>query len=121
LAYAAEYASPALITYAAPINSTNINHDNIRDNSGQAPSSALLTDNLAFDLTPKLASIRNILVAHSEADETVPLDHAQEIYRSAGDPKNLLIFPGGDHRMSDPAHHHQFEDRFIDWMTAYVQ
>lgn len=121
LAYAAEYASPALITYAAPINSTNINHNNIRDNNGQAPSSALLTDNLSFDLTPKLASIRNILVVHSEADETVPMAHAREIHRSAKEPKNLVIFPGGDHRMSDATHQQQFEDRFIDWMTAHGQ
>jgi len=118
LAYAAEHASPALITYAAPINSTNIRHTNIRDNSGQAPSTALLTDALEFDIASELASLRNILVAHSEADETVPVAHAREIYRSAGDPKNLMIFPGGDHRMSDPSHQQEFEARFIDWMTA---
>jgi alpha-beta hydrolase superfamily lysophospholipase len=118
LAYAAENASPCLVTYAAPINSTNINHTNIRDNSGQSPSAALLTDALKFDLGPKLASIRNVLVAHSEADETVPLDHAQEIYRSAGDPKNLIVFPGGDHRMSDPSQQQNFEIRVIDWITA---
>jgi alpha-beta hydrolase superfamily lysophospholipase len=121
LAYAAEFASPTLVTYAAPINSTNINHTNIRDNSGQSPSAALLTDALKFDLGPKLGSIRNILVAHSEADETVPLDHAQEIYRSAGDPKKLIIFQGGDHRMSDPSHQQDFETRFIEWMTAHGQ
>lgn len=118
LAYAAEYASPALITYAAPINSTNINHDNIRDNSGQSPSSALLTDALAFDIGQKLTSIRNILVAHSESDETVPLTHAREIHRSAGDPKRLIIFPGGDHRMSDPSHQQEFEAQFIEWIRS---
>lgn len=121
LAYAAENASPCLITYAAPINSTNINHTNIRDDNGQEPSSALLTDALAFDLAPKLPSIRNILVAHSEADETVPMDHARAIHSAAGDPKKLLIFPGGDHRMSDPSHQQQFEDRFIDWMITHGQ
>jgi uncharacterized protein len=118
LAYAIEYTSPALITYAAPINSYNINHTNIRDNSGQSPSSALLTDALAFDISPKLTSIRNILVAHSESDETVPLTHAREIHRSAGDPKRLIIFPGGDHRMSDPSHQQEFETQFIEWIRS---
>ncbi len=119
LAYAAEYPTPVLVTYAAPIDSVNIHHDNIRDNSGQSPSSSLLTDALEFDIAPALASLRHILVAHSEGDETVPVAHAQEIYRSAGDPKDLLIFPGGDHRMSDPSHQQAFEARFVDWMTTW--
>jgi uncharacterized protein len=118
LAYATEFASPALITYAAPINSTNINHANIRDINGQSPSDTLLTDALKFDLGPKLALVRNILIAHSESDETVPVDHAQGIYRSAGDPKNLIIFPGGDHRMSDPSHQQEFEHRAIQWLCS---
>lgn len=121
LDYVDRYQSPALITYAAPIKSTDISRSNIRDNNGKAPSSALLTDALEFDITAKLKSASHILVAHSEGDETVPVAHAHEIYRSCGDPKKLLIFPEGDHRMSDVSHQHLFEAQFIDWITTHTR
>ncbi len=121
LDYAAQYAVPALVTYAAPINSTSIHHGNIRDNDGQSPSSDLLTDALAFDISPRIASAKNILICHSQGDETVPVSHAKEIYRLCENPKELLIFEGGDHRMSDPSHQHDFEHRFIDWIVTNIR
>jgi alpha-beta hydrolase superfamily lysophospholipase len=116
LAYAAKHPSPALITYAAPINSTAIHHDNIRDNNGQSPSAALLTDALTFDITSDLKAAKNILVAHSHNDETVPVEHAYQIYETAKDPKKKLIFEGGDHRMSNATHQKHFEKIFVEWI-----
>ncbi len=116
LAHAAKHPSPALITYAAPINSTAIHHDNIRDNNGQSPSAALLTDALTFDITSDLKAAKNILVAHSRNDETVPVEHAYQIYETAKDPKKKLIFEGGDHRMSNPTHQKHFEKIFVEWI-----
>lgn len=116
LAYAAKHPSPALITYAAPINSASIDHANIRDNNGQAPSKALLTDALEFDIAPDLATVGNILVAHSQNDETVPVKHAHKIYETVREPKQCIIFEGGDHRMSDTTHQQRFEKIFIDWL-----
>ncbi|MGD9366099.1 MAG: alpha/beta fold hydrolase [Desulfobacteraceae bacterium] len=118
LGYAADHPCPALITYAAPLDSASINHTNIRDNHGQFPSSALLTNALEFDITPRVKSIKNILVTHSRRDETVPVAHAREIYRLADNPKKLVIFPGGDHRMSDTTHQRHFETEFLGWITA---
>lgn len=118
LAHAAEYASPALITYAAPINSTSIKHANIRDNSGQMPASAMLTDALEFNITPRLKSIQNIMIAHCEGDETVPVAHAHQIHRQSQKAKKLVIFKGGDHVMSNPVHQQQFENKFIDWIIS---
>ena len=120
LDYSADHPSTALITYAAPINSTSIHHANIRDNHGEAPRSSLLTDALGFDLTPRLASVRNIFVVHSQGDETVPVWHARKIYELSKDPKKLLVFKGGDHRMSDPDHQAQFKARFIEWIKIKI-
>ena len=116
LAHAAEHPAPLLITYAAPVNSTDIRHDAIRDNNGRPPASAMLTDALEFDIVPQLKAIKNILIAHSQGDETVPVEHAHIIHRNAGTPKNLVIFKGGDHRMSDPTHQQEFEGHFLDWL-----
>ena len=121
LAHAAEHPSPALITYAAPINSASIRHINILDKSGHPPASTLLTDALEFNIAPKLASaqpLRNILIAHGQSDETVPADHARKIHDLTGDPRKLILFKNGDHRMSDPAHQQQFEKLFINWIKG---
>jgi alpha-beta hydrolase superfamily lysophospholipase len=116
LAYAAKYPAPRLITYAAPVNSASIDHANIRDNDGRSLSKSLLTDALEFDIAPDLTNVGNILVAHSRNDETVPVEHARNIYKIVKDPKEIIIFEGGDHRMSDTAHQQRFEKKFIDWL-----
>jgi uncharacterized protein len=116
LAYAAKHPAPALITYAAPINSASIDHANIRDNNGQSPSKSLLTDALEFDIAPDLTTVGNILVAHSRNDETVPVEHAHRIYKTVKDPKKIVIFEGGDHRMSNATHQQRFEKIFIEWL-----
>jgi alpha-beta hydrolase superfamily lysophospholipase len=116
LSYAAKYPAPKLITYAAPINSASIDHSNIRDNDGQSPSKSLLTDALEFNIVTDLTTVGNILVAHSQNDETVPVEHAHKIFKMVKDPKKTVIFEGGDHRMSDTAHQQRFEKNFIDWL-----
>jgi alpha/beta superfamily hydrolase len=117
LAYAAIHPSPTLITYAAPINSAEIQRAKIRDNNGQSPPADLLPEALAFDIAPDIHNVDNILVAHSRNDETVPVEHAHQIYKMVKNPKDLLIFEGGDHRMSDSAHQKEFESKFIQWLT----
>jgi pimeloyl-ACP methyl ester carboxylesterase len=120
LAYAAQHQVPAVITYAAPSNSAAIRHTNIRDDQGNRPHPSLLTEALAFDIVPGLKSISNILVAHSQNDETIPVDHALQIHANACPPKELKIFPGGDHRMSSPHHQRQFEALFIHWLKKQL-
>lgn len=120
LAYAAQHQVPAIITYAAPSNSTAIRHTNIRDDRGNRPHPSLLTEGLAFDIVPGLKSVSNILVAHSQDDETVPVVHALQIHANAAAPKELQIFSGGDHRMSSPQHQKEFEDLFIDWLKKQL-
>jgi uncharacterized protein len=120
LAYATRHRVPAIITYAAPSNSTAIRHANIRDRHGNRPHSASLTEALAFDILPELKAVSNVLVAHSQNDETVPVDHALQIHANVGPPKDLKIFEGGDHRMSDPQHQQQFETLFVQWLTKQL-
>ena len=35
---------------------------------------------------------------HAEGDEQVPYTISQELYEAAGEPKRLLVLPGGHHR-----------------------
>jgi dipeptidyl aminopeptidase/acylaminoacyl peptidase len=55
------------------------------------------------DLVGLASSLTNVLFLYGEDDETVPLSHGLRLHRLAGEPKRIEIFPGGDHRFSDPA------------------
>jgi alpha-beta hydrolase superfamily lysophospholipase len=118
LAYACHHDVPRLMTYAAPLNSHDIQHDSIRDSNGRFHPAAGLPRNLAFDLEPNLQSIHNVYVVHSRNDETVPVSHARRIYDCVNEPKSLQIFKGGDHRMSDPDHQQLFRDIFLQWFGS---
>ncbi len=119
ISYAAAHSSPAIVTYAAPLNSITIHHANIRDNNGDVPMPSQLTDALTFDLSHGLGKVDNILVTHSENDETVPVCHAQQIHQKVKHPKKLIIFKGGDHRMSDTRLQQQLEKNFINWLISH--
>ena len=42
---------------------------------------------------------RPLLLVHGDADETVPVSQAQELYRKAGEPRTLAIIPGARHKL----------------------
>ncbi|MEA2450559.1 MAG: uncharacterized protein QOG63_2491 [Thermoleophilaceae bacterium] len=39
-----------------------------------------------------------LLLMHARGDEQVPHSHSEELYAAAGEPKRLLLVPGGHHR-----------------------
>jgi alpha-beta hydrolase superfamily lysophospholipase len=112
---AAEQTIPALVTFAAPIESTSIRRSavDIEDETNT------LDDALRFSIVDKLGSISNILIGHGQNDEIVPLEHAHRIYDLARAPKKLIIQEGGDHRMSNPIHQHTFAEQFVAWFQSY--
>jgi pimeloyl-ACP methyl ester carboxylesterase len=114
---AAEQPVPALVTFAAPIESGSIRRSavNIEDETDT------LGKALTFSIADKLGSISNILVGHGQNDEIVPLEHARRIHDLAQAPKKLIIQEGGDHRMSDPRHQHTFAEQFVVWFQSYRQ
>ena len=48
----------------------------------------------AAALAPRTA----LLLVHAEGDEQVPYASSEELYRAAGEPKRLMLLPGGHHR-----------------------
>ena len=46
-----------------------------------------------------MVSPRPLLVIHGDADETVPVEHAYQLYREAQEPKEITILPGARHRL----------------------
>ena len=71
-------------------------------------------------LLPLLPGISNCLVLHGEADETVPVNHAWEIFQGLGSPKEIHVIEGGDHRISNPVHRRRALDLSIAWFQKYL-
>ncbi|MCJ7652855.1 MAG: alpha/beta hydrolase [Actinobacteria bacterium] len=40
-----------------------------------------------------------LLLVHGEEDELVPVDEARRLFEAAGEPKELVLLPGGEHRL----------------------
>ena len=112
---AAERKVPALVTYAAPVNSQSITDSAAADIKTRNISYLDRLSHFEFDIRTQLNALHDILVVHGQNDEVVPLDHAHQIFRSASHPKELLVLPGGDHRMSALHHQAAFADACTSW------
>ncbi len=56
-----------------------------------------------------------LLLVHGDQDETVPVEQARMLYDAAGEPKELVILPGGLHRLRrDP----RSLEILLDWLSA---
>ncbi len=42
---------------------------------------------------------RPVLIMHGQEDEVIPVHHAKELHHAAGEPKDLVLIPGGKHRL----------------------
>jgi len=104
LAAARDLAARTVVTWAAPIRSADL----VSQHAYPSGSSDIPFKNTPFDIRTPLADQRNILIFHSDADETVPLAHAEEIYERVSEPKKLVVFSVSDHRMSQPADQQTF-------------
>jgi alpha/beta superfamily hydrolase len=60
-------------------------------------------------------SPRPLLLVHGDADELIPLEHAQKLYQKAKEPKELKITPGAGHRMRLEK---SAMDFVLDWLKA---
>jgi len=116
LATARYVKADALVTWAAPIRSSEIVENKASPaRRGETAASDHPFKKNPFDISDQLSGIRNILIFHGNADETVPLSHAQEIYEGVSQPKQLVVFSQSDHRMSNPTHQKDFIRQATAW------
>lgn len=116
LATAEELRAVPIVTFAAPVCSRPLRQFPQLERDKQSDDIFLDDPRRAFDITEKLTQIKNILIVHGDSDETVELSHAQKIFRLAGEPKKLIIQPGGDHRMSSAKHQREFISEASHWL-----
>ena len=60
---------------------------------------------------------RPLLVVHSRGDEVVPLNHAQRLFKQAGEPRQLIIIRGSEHRLR---RHEMAMAAVISWLKSHA-
>ena len=118
LSVAAELKADAIVTFAAPLGSSIGDWGLRQSNNPESPGIYLDAAKKDFDISEHLSQVRNLLIIHGETDKTVPLCHAEEIHRLAGDPKKLIIQKNGDHRMSNEIHQIEFIREASRWFKS---
>ena len=106
----------AVATLAAPVRFTAIRVPSSYETDPTF--SGMQREAMFFDIGGRLPSVHDVLVCHGHADQVVPFTNATEIYLSAAAPKDIVIFPGGDHPLSRPAHQQRFMDRTVGWFQS---
>jgi alpha-beta hydrolase superfamily lysophospholipase len=115
LAAADELEAGTIVTFAAPICSY-LHGDCLAHSTGSKTEGIFFdSQKQAFNITAELSKIKNILIIHGDADDTVAPSHAREIYRLAGEPKKLILQQNGDHRMSNIKHQREFLRMAANW------
>jgi alpha-beta hydrolase superfamily lysophospholipase len=117
LSVAGDLTAHAVVTWAAPIRSADL----VRQHAQSAVDSDIPFKRNPFDITNQITGLRNVLILHGDADETVPLPHAKEIYERVSEPKKLVAFPFSDHRMSQPADQQAFLQEAILWLKTCLK
>ncbi len=107
----------AMVTLAAPVRSRSIE---MPPDTPASLKSELFGHRLRFDITHTLSSIDHILIVHGSADETVGVDNAHWILQHANEPKETLILPDADHRISDAGHQQRFMQAAIQWFSDWM-
>lgn len=107
----------AIVTLAAPVKGSSI----IRRPDDPNPhnlSEDFYETGLKFDISEQITNLGNCLVFHGDSDQVVPCSNAHEIMAGAGDPKKIIIFENGDHRITDVRQQKKLVDEAVKWFES---
>lgn len=110
----------AVVAWATPFSFEGLRE--IIEESNQTPlREPFYRDANRYDVTAPLSRIKNLLFIHGDKDEVVPLDHAEDLYRFAREPKQLTLVPGADHTFSNPTLRNQAVTHSLIWFNRYLE
>lgn len=81
---------------------------------------AMMRDLPGHDLDALLARSSRMLFVHGDSDEVVPKGQAIRAHELARDPKELLLLPGGDHRLSKRDDQKQAIAHSLAWIEQFT-
>jgi alpha-beta hydrolase superfamily lysophospholipase len=115
---AADARVKALVLWATP---SRFRGKRERMEEGAPPlQEAFYQDVMSHDAMEAIKEVSHCLILHGETDELVHLSQAKELYSLAHPPKHLEMFPGGDHRFTDPQHRRRAIEMSLEWFQKYL-
>lgn len=77
-------------------------------------------DARGYDLLSAVAGMKSVQVLHGTADEIVPAEHADRIYRALHSPRDLFMLQGADHSVTQPATRQQAITASLAWFKKHM-
>jgi uncharacterized protein len=107
-----------VVTWNAPASLTELANDDLDDNRGLGVPFAMEYMEGRYALAPK--GVARHLIVHGEDDGVVSLDHGMQLHDQAAEPCDILVIPGGDHRLTDPVHRAQAVTASVAWLKRFL-
>jgi dipeptidyl aminopeptidase/acylaminoacyl peptidase len=107
-----------VVTWNAPASLTELANDDLSDNRGLGVPFALEYMEGRYALAPR--GVERHLVVHGDADDVVAIDHGAILHAQAAEPCDMLVIPGADHRLTDPAHRAQAVAASVAWLRRFL-
>jgi fermentation-respiration switch protein FrsA (DUF1100 family) len=108
-----------VVTWNAPASLTELANDDLEEGRGLGVPFALEYATGRYALAPPGLPMH--LVVHGEADGVVGLEHGASLHEIATEPCELLLIPGGDHRLTDPAPRKSAVGASRDWLLQFLR
>ena len=90
----------------------------LQDNPDYAHLTALAQETRFDDLSGFLPTLTGSLWVHGQKDEVAPVEQARQGHGLAAPPKQLLLLPGADHRLSRLEDQDQATRLTLDWVLS---
>jgi len=107
-----------VVTWNAPANLDDLAARAARGAPGVGPAIEAEYRTRRYAETP--AGVPCHLVVQGEADDVVPPAHGRTLFDRAHEPRELVVVPGGDHRLTEPAHRKDALARSIAWFLRFL-
>jgi uncharacterized protein len=107
-----------VVTWNAPASLTELANDDLEEGRSLGVAFALEYSTGRYALAPPGVPMH--LVIHGEDDEVVSVEHAASLHEIAAEPCDLVLVPGGDHRLTDPVHRKHAVSLSKEWLLRFL-
>ena len=107
-----------IVTWNAPASLTELANDDLEEGRRLGVPFALEYATGRYALAP--AGVPMHLVVHGDADAVVELAHGLALHERAAEPCDLLLVPGGDHRLTEPGHRARAVEASCQWLGRFL-
>ena len=115
---AARSEAPPVVTWNAPSSLDDLMETADKDAPGLGgPFFRELLEGAYAEAPP---GVKRHLVVQAEADTVVPVEHGAGLFARAGEPCDLVVIPGADHRLTDPEHRKEAVAHSLEWFQRFL-